>query len=221
MKSDAYRYEISWEQNMGGGRGLHMCLTTDDHEAGRLAWRTLCADKLENEVRSVQVTCNGQPFDPMALWPRPVRLEEARAEATEALAQQAARVIEAAGILLPGRIFHPAVQEVIVDRARVQLTDLWLLQVERTRLVEPVAPKEIVEIERTDGLYLARETMRSCEKLFWDAVARHLHPEVICEFTALYDETLNAFPDEHNVHVSAKPTLTSKWIIFDLKCPAK
>jgi DNA-binding CsgD family transcriptional regulator len=71
VSNRVFEYRLSWEQFMGGGRGLNMNVTTDDWETMRLVWRRLIRDAVPEMVRGAVVTCNGQPFDPTGPWPRP------------------------------------------------------------------------------------------------------------------------------------------------------
>jgi hypothetical protein len=70
-----WTYQVNWEQNMGGGRGINMQITTNDWETARFVWKNLCKDKLPNEVRDVVTWVSRktvfEKFDPTQEWPRP------------------------------------------------------------------------------------------------------------------------------------------------------
>lgn len=221
MTPAIYHYEISWEQNMGGGRGTLMCLKAEDHETGRLAWRTLCADKLENEVRDVKVTCNGVPFDPVQPWPRPsVFWQESGFQGVEAASASrtvyAARAVEAACVL--AKSCTDIVEEnAIISRATRMLTEVWQAEV---RLFKPQTEASInVEVEHTGGMEFTKETMRQYEKAFWDTVILNLHNQIVYRFTACFDETVNPTPEQHNVMLYVQPARSAVRYEFYLKCP--
>lgn len=51
-------YEVSWEQNMGAGRGILCKVETDCSETALMVWQNCCADKLETEVRNAVISFN-------------------------------------------------------------------------------------------------------------------------------------------------------------------
>ena len=68
-------YELSWEQNMGNGRGIRMTVRMDDPETGEHVWRRCCKNRGLANVRDVKATCNGVEFNPVGQWPRPVMVQ--------------------------------------------------------------------------------------------------------------------------------------------------
>jgi hypothetical protein len=76
LKMETYTYTLSWEQNMGGGRGTNMTTTTNDWETAKHIWKKCCKDQLDTVVRRVQVSVTigkkkPETFDPAGKWPRP------------------------------------------------------------------------------------------------------------------------------------------------------
>jgi hypothetical protein len=70
-----WKYRISWEQNMGNGRGINIRMEGDDWESVRLVWTEMCKDEPETKVRGVRLECDSGKgfvaFDPRGTWPRP------------------------------------------------------------------------------------------------------------------------------------------------------
>jgi hypothetical protein len=214
-----YHYEIQWEQNMGGGRGMRMCLKTEDHETGRLAWRTLCADKLENEVRDVQVTCNGVPFYPVPPWPRPAApFDDTSTSTHHHRALYAARAVEAACVLAK-RSTDIVVEDTLIRRATQMLAEVWQVELKLFHAQAGTGAAD-VEVETAAGIAVVLpEKLRLCEKAFWDAVILYLHDDIVYRFTAYYGETVNPTPEHHNVVLHVQPTGSAVNYVFDLKCP--
>ena len=218
MTPAIYHYEIQWEQNVGGGRGTLMRLKTEDHETGRWAWRRLCADKLDNEVRSVKVICNGVPFDPVMPWPRPSAFGVGLGMSTHHhRAIHAARVVEAACVLAKSSV-EQTVEDAVIRRATQMLTDVWQAEVRLFHGQAGVGDVE-VEVETASFAEVKPERLRLCEKAFWDAVILYLQDAIVYRFTAYYDETVNPTSSTHNVVLHVQPARSAVNYVFDLKCP--
>lgn len=73
-----YRYDILWEQNMGGGRGILARASADEWEVAKLIWERCCTNQLPNTVRDARVNIFvndkfSHVFNPdgRTPWPRP------------------------------------------------------------------------------------------------------------------------------------------------------
>lgn len=78
-------YRLTWEQNMGGGRGLQMEVR-GDQESVYLVWAKLHWDQAKGVrvvhdrqeqtlVRDIHVYWRGSEFDPHKSWPRVPRIQ--------------------------------------------------------------------------------------------------------------------------------------------------
>jgi hypothetical protein len=76
-----YTYTLSWEQNMGGGRGINMSFDTQEWETARLIWVNLIKYASTERVRDFKAVYKKSPrhkpipFNPETDgFPRPPRI---------------------------------------------------------------------------------------------------------------------------------------------------
>lgn len=72
------KYQLRWNQNMGGGRGTMLSVESEDYESALFIWSNLLRNATPDFVRNVTASVIKNPklhetyFDPNQRWPREV-----------------------------------------------------------------------------------------------------------------------------------------------------